>query len=186
MEEGLARYRNIQRQVQDGTRPWYRLASSDKYNRALRKAVKSRRWYGDKDAVHFVEPSPRGVFKTAVQRILDGNGFNVKVVEKAGASVRSKLQRSDVSGGKRCADQECAVCSRSQKGNCWKESVGYEISCLDCAEGGDRYVYIGETGRTAKVRCGEHLDDLEKRKGGAYGLIAEMCMEDVLLLSEVR
>ena len=73
-----------------------------------------------------------------------------------------------MSGGKRCADQECAVCSRSQKGNCWKESVGYEISCLDCAEGGDRYVYIGETGRTAKVRCGEHLDDLEKRKGSLW------------------
>ena len=35
-------------------------------------------------------------------------------------------------------------------------------------EGGDRYLYIGETGRTAKIRCGEHLDDAKKRNGSLW------------------
>ena len=42
------------------------------------------------------------------------------------------------------------------------------MSCEECAENGHRYVYLGETGRTAAIRCREHLDDLSKKKGSLW------------------
>ena len=168
MREGLSRYENIKKQVQEGKRPWYRLASWNKQSRAVRKVVKSKRWYGENEAVFFAEPSPGGMFKESVDKIMKESGFKVKVVEKAGASLESKLQRSDLAGEKRCSDKECAVCSTVDSGGCWKESVGYEMSCEECAENGHRYVYLGETGRTAAIRCREHLDDLSKRRGSLW------------------
>ena len=140
MREGLSRYENIKKQVQEGKRPWYRLASWNKQSRAVRKVVKSKRWYGENEAVFFAEPSPGGMFKETVDKIMKESGFKVKVVEKAGASLESKLQRSDLAGEKRCSDKECAVCSTVDSGGCWKESVGYEMSCEECAENGHRYV----------------------------------------------
>ena len=99
---------------------------------------------------------------------MDESHFKVKVVEKAGVSLRSMLQKSDISGVKTCVDPGCVVCSTSEKGCCWKESVGYEISCKNCSEGGERFVYLGETGRTAAIRCREHIDDVNKRKGSLW------------------
>ena len=46
-----------------------------------------------------------------------------------------------------------------QRGNCQSESVVYKIWCQKCEEGGNSAVMFGETGKTAKIRCRQHMDD---------------------------
>ena len=84
--------------------------------------------------------------------------FNVKVVEHGGRSVKSILQRSDVSPCLFCGDAGCPICETEAKGNCQDESVIYKVWCQNCDEEGISTVMYGETGKTAKIRCRQHLD----------------------------
>ena len=43
-------------------------------------------------------------------------------------------------------------------------NVGYRWLCLTCEERDKVKVYDGETGRSARLRGGEHLKDLEKKR----------------------
>ena len=43
-------------------------------------------------------------------------------------------------------------------------NVGYRWRCMTCNEKNIVKVYEGETGRSARVRGGEHLKDLEKER----------------------
>ena len=106
--------------------------------------------------------------QTPTQWGMDGEGFKIKVVEKSGTSVKCKLQRSDISGQRDCDAEDCVVCTTSGSGNCRQESVGYEITCLECERMGVRTAYLGETGRTASIRCKEHVDNVAKRKGSLW------------------
>ena len=42
---------------------------------------------------------------------------------------------------------------------CWTESVLYVLECLPCLAAGWRATYVGETGRSANERGGEHDRD---------------------------
>ena len=85
------------------------------------------------------------------------------MVEKGGRNVKSLLQRSDVKPEKSCNDPSCVVCLTSSRGQCRVENSGYSITCLLCEENGVTATYQGETGRCAKVRCGEHARDLRNK-----------------------
>ena len=47
---------------------------------------------------------------------------------------------------------------------CNTNNVGYRWRCLKCQEMDSLKVYEGETGRSARIRGGEHLRDLEKKR----------------------
>ena len=109
-------------------------------------------------SVLFVQSSPDKLLKKEVQRIVKEHGLKVRVVEKGGRPLQSFLQRSDVDPQLDCLDSECPLCLTSPEGLCRMESVGYRIWCMPCEEQGINVVMDGETGRTAKKRCKEHLD----------------------------
>ena len=91
-----------------------------------------------------------------VQEQMDKLGMKVKVVEKGGRSIKSLLQRSDVEPSQSCKFHDCVVCRTEAKGQCSMENVGYLVWCKECELQGIRTVMHGETGRCARLRCGEH------------------------------
>ena len=60
-------------------------------------------------------------------QLLDDAGFNVRVVEKGGRSMRSVLQRSDVSPPQTCLYGDCPICLTEGKGKCEVEGVVCKI-----------------------------------------------------------
>ena len=122
--------------------------------------MKSKSWFGKSDSVVFVQSTPGEILRRNVQKLMVDKGFNIRVVEQGGQTVKSILQRSDVSPCLFCGDEDCSVCKTEAKGNCQVESVVYRIWCKKCEEEGVKTVMYGETGKTAKIRCGQHMDAL--------------------------
>ena len=74
--------------------------------------------------------------------------------------MKRALQKTSIAEKKECEDKECMICLTSKKkGLCRKEGVTYEIVCEECRE-----KYIGETGRCANARLGEHMNDYKLKK----------------------
>ena len=164
MKEGRNRYENVVRQVCEGERPLYRPASWEKEARAMKKKMKGRSWWGERnESVMFVQATPNEVLRKEVQKIIDASGFKVKVVQRGGIPLKSMLQRSDVDPQMKCLDDDCPVCLTAPKGCCQMESVGYKIWCIECKQLGHNAVMDGETGRTARMRCKEHLSALDSK-----------------------
>ena len=73
----------------------------------------------------------------------------------------------------KCIEKSCPICTKSEfveinsdeiKIPCNTNNVGYRWLCLTCKERDIVKVYEGETGRSARIRGGEHLKDLEKKR----------------------
>ena len=82
VREGKARYANILKLVENGSRPLYRPSSWNREERAISKKVKGKSWYGNKDSVVFVPPTPGEILRKRVEKVMAENNFSVKVVEK--------------------------------------------------------------------------------------------------------
>ena len=164
-KEGRARYENILRQVEGGMRPLYRNSDVNKYQREVVKLKKQINWYGKSNgSVLFVQATPGERLKSAVQYVCDKSGMKIKVVEKGGRTVKQILQKSDIDPVEGCRRDDCMICSTKGGGNCEKESVGYRVDCSKCEEDGLVAVMHGETGRSARIRVGEHHKALMKKK----------------------
>ena len=85
-----------------------------------------------------------------------GRKIRFKIVEKGGVTLEQKLRRSNPWSGEKCQRPNCFPCKSEKGGNCWRESVTYEIFCKEC--GRKVSAYKGETGRNAFTRGGEHLE----------------------------
>ena len=55
----------------------------------------------------------------------------------------------------------CVICSTSNKGKCDEENAGYTVKCVQYEAVGVEVTMHGETGRCARVRCGEHYRDYQ-------------------------
>ena len=95
-----------------------------------------------------------------MKKIVDYAGFKVLVVEKGGRSVKKVLQYADVCPPKVCSNGECPICLTEGEGKCEIEGVVYRIWCTVFEEEGNDVSMYGETGRTGKMRCAEHMTDL--------------------------
>ena len=173
VKEGRSRYYNILKKVEGGERELYREAVWKKEERAVKKIIKMKNWYGDNDSVVFVQSTPGEVLRKAIDKVMHEEGMKVRVVEKGGRTVKSILQKSDINPRMRCLKSDCYVCLTKESGKCWRESVGYEIWCKKCEGDGKRSFMHGETGRTARIRCGEHMENLHKKRGALW----EHCLE---------
>ena len=158
VREGRSRYCNIVKLVEDGKRPLYRPSTWNKENRAIEKKTKLRGWYGSRESVVFVPATPGEILRKRIEKVMLGNNFNVKVVESGGRTLRSLLQRSDISPCLTCWDSECPVLKTQGRGMCCEEGVVYRVWCMNCEQVGVDASMFGETGRTARIRCGEHLN----------------------------
>ena len=74
--------------------------------------TKKRDWYKEDkryDSVMFVQPTEKSQLKNKIQQIARKNGMRVKVVEKAGQTVKKVLQRSNPFEKRDCGREDCLV-----------------------------------------------------------------------------
>ena len=123
----------------------------------LEAAESKRRWYkNDKkhDSVMFVQPTPNSQLKKSIQVIARKNGLKIKVVEKAGQTVKKVLQRSNPFGRDTCKRTDCLVCKVGEPGICKTRGCVYQLMCKE-----DNRVYRGQTGRSLYERFKEEVRD---------------------------
>ena len=108
----------------------------------------------------FVQPTEGSALKKVYEDVISKSRCRVKVVERAGTSIKKMLQKSYPFEKAKCEDK-CFVCMSEGSGNCRRCNVSYEIVCT---REGCKNVYIGETSRNAFCRGKEHLKDLETMK----------------------
>ena len=93
------------------------------------------------------------------------SGLKIRIVERAGKSIKSFVQRSDPFTPKNCGQENCLLCRSEGKGSCRIPSVTYNIKCLACKDDIEAVdsVYEGETSENCYVRGKQHLYDLEHK-----------------------
>ena len=91
--------------------------------------------------------------------------MKTRIVERAGKSLKSFVQRSDPFRHKDCGQEDCLLCRSEGKGDCRMPSVTYNIKCLACKEDLEvpDSVYEGETSENCYVRGKQHLYDLKHK-----------------------
>ena len=138
--------------------------------REKKKRDKHDNWYrrGGCQSVLFIPATPDSTLKKRCEAEIRNSAFNIRVVEKAGRSLKDRLQRSDPFRSKKCNREDCPVCYMSGKGRCDQIGITYEIICRQC---GDKY--IGQTSKNAYVRGREHLSSLENHRGPLW----QHCLE---------
>ena len=173
VDSALRAYDEIHRKVEQGERPLYRSYDWEREERDREKKEKRLGWYkrGGYDSVIFIQSTPGSELKRRFQAEVDRSGLRIRVVEKAGRSVKSALQRSDPFKSNTCDRGECLVCDTGGKGSCSKEGVNYEIVCVGCGEG----TYHGETSKNGFTRGKKHLQELDGRS--ASSVIWRHCSE---------
>ena len=131
--------------------------------------------------VLFVEQTPDGKLASKLRELLTRLeptlGFKIKVVEKIGASLRSKFPLYNLWEGALCGREQCIPCSQGAEfvQQCTANSVVHENICKTCnpEAGGKREVevvedrvptaYIGETSRSIMERTKEHWEAYRNR-----------------------
>lgn len=121
--------------------------------KALDKREKKSNWYGKRyESVMFVQPTEGSELKRRVQLIAKRHKIKVKVIEKAGVTVKKALQRSDPFPKRVCGREGCVVCVFGKPGICRERGCVYELQCK-----GDGKKYIGQTGRSVSERVSEEV-----------------------------
>ena len=84
------------------------------------KKKRAVRWYtqGRYESVIFVPSTPRSVLQRQYQEEINRHDIKIRVVEKAGRSVKSMLQRSDPFKPRTCGRALCFICETEKKGSC--------------------------------------------------------------------
>ena len=91
-------------------------------------------------------------------------GHRVKLVERAGRSLKNLLWCADPWGGIPCTSLDCPVCTSDQETQiCKVPNIVYLNTCLICKEEGVTAQYVGETSRTLYERGKEHHADARKK-----------------------
>ena len=127
-----------------------------------RKTVKKREWFradGKYESVMFVQPTPGSVLKAEVQKIARRNKLKIKVVEKAGSTVKKVLQRSDPYERHCCGRAGCPMCESGRYGECRNRGYVYQWMCK-----ADGRKYRGQTVRSVFERTKEEVRDWRNKE----------------------
>eukprot|EP00794_Sanderia_malayensis_P018543 gene18543-20404_t len=126
------KYEQIIEKDRKGECPMYRGKLWQRERREKAKIKKKRTWYekGGYETVLFVDATPNEELARECQRIVNQSELKIKVIEKAGKSLKESLVLSDPFKNKTCEDNDCKVCKHDPKANCKVRDVVYEISCL--------------------------------------------------------
>ena len=129
-------------------------------------AKKKKHWYkndGKYDSVMFVQPTEGSELKKKIQQIAKRNKVKVKVVEKAGLTVKKILQKSNPFGKKPCERADCIVCKYGKAGECRTRGCGYQLMCKT-----DGRKYRGQTGRSVYERVKEEVQGWTSKCDGNH------------------
>ena len=109
--------------------------------------------------------------KDLMRRLSPSLGFNIKVVERNGSTLRSRFPVTNLWEGSQCGRSDCTTCNQGAEKlpQCTKTSVLYENICHKCNEGAgsskeltdvkEGSIYIGESSRSIYERSKEHWSD---------------------------
>ena len=166
-----------------GVKPLYRSRTWNCEERKRAKLNKRQNWWNKDNSkvqyksVLFVTPTPGGVLAGEIRKreaeLNKESGERIKVVERAGMKIKDILGSKNPLKKSTCTQKVCPLCTKSKhvepnteesRHPCNTNNVGYRWRCLKCQEMDNVKVYEGETGRSARIRGGEHLRDLEKKR----------------------
>ena len=167
IKSALKAYENLIEAERQGKRPLYRHKTWNTREREQERKSKKLNWYkkGGNKSVMFIPYTPDSILQKLYTKEVKRAELPIKIVEKAGVSLKRTLQKSDPFATKNCGRFDCLPCSSEGKGSCRSVGVNYDIFCCECEEKVDEEkVYHGQTSRTGYVRGGEHFDDLKKKK----------------------
>ena len=163
-----------------GKTEWYKRRSSKRGHYAKRCQGKrgahkepAREQEVQYKTVLFVEYSKGGELaarlREVMKRLAPLIGFGVKIVERAGRSLRSCFPLTSLWDGAQCGRSECITCNQGGEKlpPCTRRSLVYENVCKDCNQGAGGKeeivpnmeipsIYVGETSRTIQERGMEH------------------------------
>ena len=147
----LAAYDKLRKLETDGVRPLYRPREWNREERDKERISKKTDWYkrGGDDSVIFVPATPGSNLRKKMEEKIRKSSFKIRVVEKAGVSLKRKLQRSNPFKKKTCDRQNCLVCTTGGKGPCDAVGINYELVCEDCQNDGEVSKYVGGKHHTA-------------------------------------
>ena len=94
----------------------------------------------------FVQATPKSEL-SRIQAVVKRMGMKIKIVEKAGTTVKSLLQRSNPFGIMKCGRDQCKICQLDRGEDCRIRGCVYEYIYVEC----DRR-YRGQTGRSISER----------------------------------
>ena len=105
VSSALKAYDEILRKVGRGERPLYRPFEWNREERDREKADKALSWYkqGGYESVIFVQSTPGSELNRKFQVEIDRRGLRIRVVEKAGCSVKSARYRDRTHSRRRLA-----------------------------------------------------------------------------------
>ena len=121
----------------EGKTPLHRDEIWKKREREEEKEKQKNVWYkegGKYEAPLFVLWTENSDFKEECQKIVDGLGLKIKVIEKTGPKVKLLLHKSSIGMNKGCPSG-CIICSDGKnKVSCLTSDVTYRIKCPVCKE----------------------------------------------------
>ena len=125
----LKAYNEICRKADCRERPLHRPYdwNREERDKAKRNKVVSCSLRGGYESVIFVPSTPDSILEQRYQSEVNRQGLRIRVVEKAGRSVKSMLQRLDPFQKERCGRESCLVCTTGGKGSCGEEGIKYII-----------------------------------------------------------
>ena len=109
-------------------------------------------------------------------------GFSIKIVERAGPSLRNQFSLSTLWEGISCDRPDCTTCTQGaqMRPNCTRSSVLYENVCNACNPGAKEKrplkevrtdvpsLYVGESSRSIFERSREHWRDWRLKSGNSH------------------
>ena len=117
---------------------------------------KKKEWYTDKgryESVMSVEATPDGLLKKEIQKAVKKNKMKIKVVEKAGVTVKRLLQKSNPFEINKCKRNDCKICALNNEVDCKSRGCVYEVKCKS-----EDKRYRGTTGRSIYERSKEEIE----------------------------
>ena len=170
ISEGLAGYFNtLRRRIAEG-QPLNRTKEEIRRQSRSKRNSKLNNWFNSGsstyDTVVFVPATPLSSLANLLQKHEtqnnQGRTSRIKIVERAGRSLKTILAPNCPWGVQKCTDAKCFPCSTSTgplKVSCRTPGVVYSIVCVFCEEAGLEAIYFGESGHNCYTRGRKHLDD---------------------------
>ena len=139
--------------------------------------MKRAAWFRPADAVLFLPATPDSLLADKTREVVNQEGkrlgLNVKVVERAGISLKQQLVKTDLGMGDPCPQGDCVICltNPGEGGSLHHHRSGclYEGACMICPEErGEDFtaVYFGESGDSGYVRAGMHRTSIVRKDTG--------------------
>eukprot|EP00794_Sanderia_malayensis_P001936 gene1936-2201_t len=181
-------YDEIHRRVELGERPLYRPFEWNREERDKAKKNRVLNWYknGKYDSVIFIQSTPGSELKRKYQNEIDRCGVRIRVVEKAGRSLKSQLQRSVPFKEASCNRETCLICKTGGRGSCSKDGINYEIACVGCEQQGRDMKYHGESSKNGFTRGKQHLEELDRRSESSIAVKIDQLEELIVVINRIR